>query len=655
MSRRIQARLLEQLTIRSVWEQRQRLWYEMLHDGIPRRNKPFAGAANLHLPIADNAVQKWLPYYVNSVFSRQQLASFTAMGNGGGGGELAGASSAAAEFLDWKMRKESNYPTAFARNAYYFTSTGRSLIKCRWDTAARGGKGSLAFEAVDPLFFIGDATCDSPQEMDISAHVKQLSVAGFKRMKGYKNDDETIRLIRGGENQADQWKGQEKEIREGLTSTNNKDLIVLWETYERVEAGFVVRTFSPSQPDLDLHEPFVLPLKWQGEPLHPCVGFAGEISEAGWYAPRGIPEKVAAFEAYGTKMWNEKADWLAFTNKPLFKRDPQAVLGNTGNILLKPGDVLPPGLEPAQMPAPPFSMDEEMNMARQLAEETAQVPDFGVTSEGNAKDNRTATEMQYIGSFASQGIQYKAWISSLFEGEVYKRAWALLVANAGEELAFYSSQSRKVLPQQALHDNYLIEPDAMPDAWNKQDRIKREFARFQLLRNDPRINQDALYSRFLSAEDPRLAKELYLPANLKSATESEDEAMEIGILLEGFPAAVMPGEDHQTRMQILMGKLQQLSQMPPPNTPEEGARMLMARQRLQEHYAQHFKMLQQENPAVAKQLQQAIATLDPTGPGAPGAGAPGGRQSVPTIGYDGTSAGGGLPDVNGQPAFAGAF
>jgi hypothetical protein len=658
MSKAIQQRLMDCLQVRGTWEQRQKLWYEMLHDGVPRRAKPFAGAANLHLPIADNAVQKWLPYYCNSVFSRKQLASFTPLG-----GQLAAATTAASECLDWKLRKESNFPVVWARAVYLFCATGRALIKCRWDSEARGGKGRLDFEAIDPLYFIGDATADTPQEMDVSAHVKQYSVAAYKRSKFFKQDAGLIERIRGGENQAASWKEQEKEAREGLTSSSNKDMIVLWETYERVDEGFLIRTFSPSCPEEPVRDPFLSPLSWQGEPLHPCVAFAVEIAESGWYAPRGIPEKVAAFEAYGTKMWNEKADWLAFSNKPLFERDPQAVLQNTANIGLKPGDVLPPGVKPVAIPAPPFGMDQEMNMARELAEETAQVPDFGTTQDGDQKSSRTATEMQYIGSFSAQGIQHKAWVSGIYEAEVYKRAWALLLANSSEEIAFFTSSTRQVLPQQSLTDNYLIEPDALPDSWNKQERIQREFARFSLLRNDPRINQDALYSRFLSAEDPRLAKELYLPANLKAASEAEDEAIEIGILLEGFPAAVMPGEDHQKRLQMLFGKLEQLSMMPPPQTPEEMTRMMIGRQRMQEHIAAHVKALQQENPALAKQFMAAIGALEGGAPAGPAQAEPmsmgaAPQESVP-LPDGGDLMGGelsglpGLPGLQAGPAAAG--
>lgn len=653
LSKAIQSRLLDALTQRSNWEQRQRVWYEMSRDGLKRRNKPFPGAANLHLPIADNAVEKLKPYYVNSVFSRQLLASFTPLGQAQGD-----ACAAAAQALDWKLRKESNFPRAFAHLNHLMLVCGRALLKCRWDYEARGGRGCLAFEAVDPLYFIAEAEQDDPQEMDLFAHVKQISVAKYRRMKGFIQSEELINLLRGGENQAAQWKEQEKEVREGLTSSTNKELIILWETYERVQEGFLVRTFGPGQPDRPVRKEFVLPLKWQGERLQPFVSVQCEMTEQGFYASRGVVEKVSPFEAYGTKLWNQKADWLEYCRSPLFERDPQAVHQNTANLKLAPGDCLPPGIKPATMPPPPFALDEELNTARQLAEESAQVPDFGVTPEGNAAEKRTATEMQYIGSFASQGIQYKAWISGLFEGEIYKRAWALLVANAGKEISFFSARERKVLPKQALTDNYLIEPDSMPDAWNKTQRVQRSIARFQMFKGHPNVNQEELVKSVLEDDDPRLVKRLFISSGTKAANEAEDEAIEIGILLEGYPASVMPGEDHVTRLRMLFGKLQQLSMMAPPQTPEELNRMVIGRQRMQEHIGQHLALLQQENPALARQFTAAIGVLDPAGPDSrlPIANSQGGAQSIspgPVVpGVSGPeSIGSGLPGAHtGQPA-----
>lgn len=668
VSKDIQGRLVDSLQRRNIWEQRQSVWYQMLKDGLNRRNKPFPGAANLHLPIADNAVEKIKPYDINAVFGRQQLASFTPLDQ-----QLSDATTAASECLDWQLRKNSNYPKEYAYLRHLALGCGRTVMKVRWEQrdtrfpvgVSRDGldggdaqrprpTGRLAFEAIDPLYFIAESESDSPDDMDLFCHIQQISVAKYRREKLY--DQSLVQQLRGSENQADQWKGQEKDMREGLTSTSNKELIILWQAWERVEEGWLVHTFGPSRPDVAVRPDFLAPLKWQGEPMQPFVSVQCEITEKGWYASRGVVEKVAAFEAYGTKMWNQKADWLEYSGKPLFTRDAQSVIGNTNNIRLAPGDVLPPGLTPASIPEPPFSLDNEINEARTLAEESAQVPDFGVTDESKgAQGSRTATEMQYIGSFASQGIQYRAWINSLSEGEIYKRAWALLVQFGGKELTYFSQQTRKVLPAQALHDNYLIEPDQLPDAVSKENRIKREYARFQLLRGDPRIDQDRLYTRFISAEDPRLVKELLIPGKQKAASESEDEAMEIAILMEGYPAQAMPGEDHVTRLRMLYGKLQQLSMMPPPSTTGELSKAMLARTRLHQHIAAHMALLKQENPAVFKQFAAATAALDPSAGAAGGAAATAlpGQQSVPPGDGPGGLIGGGLGGTIAQPALEG--
>jgi len=605
VSKEIQKKILELLPQRSEWEQRQRIWYEMLRDGLRRRNKPYPGAANLHLPIADNAVEKLKPYYINAVFGRHLLASFTPLHR-----EDASTATAAAEGLDWKLRKESNYPKEFGYLTHLMLGCGRVVMKCRWERR-KGGNGRLAFQAIDPLFFIGQPEHDTPDEMDYFCHVRQMSVERYKRTPGMDQSPDLLELIKGGEKQVDQWKGQEKEIREGLTGSAKDNQIVLWETWERTVNGWVVRTFSPCAPDKPVRRPFRWDLEWQGDPLQPFVTFQHELTEKGWYAPRGVVEKVASFESYGTKIWNQKADWLDYASKPLFTRSENAAIGNTLNFELKPGQALPPGLTPAAMPPPPISLDEEINSIRAMAEEAVQLPDFGVTPEGDKKESRTATEMQYIGSFASQGIQHRSFINGLFEGEIYKRAWAYLVKFGGEELVYFSAQSRKVLPKQAMHDNYLVEPDATPDGWDRGMRAKRSVARYQMFKGHPNVEQGELVKTVLEDDDPRLVKRLYVDTGSKAANEAEDEAIEIGILLEGFPAAANPGEDHPTRLRILFGKLQQQSMMPPPSTPEEAQRMAIGIKRMHEHIAAHMKLLQQENPAMAKQFSSAIGMVDP--------------------------------------------
>lgn len=124
MARTLHDQVWQALKDRQVWEERQRVFYALRRDGLRRRNKPFKGAADLHLPIVDNAVEKLKPYYINGIFGRQQLASFTPLRR-----QLGEASAQAAECLDWKLRKESNFPEAVAHVFDLKLVCGRGVLK----------------------------------------------------------------------------------------------------------------------------------------------------------------------------------------------------------------------------------------------------------------------------------------------------------------------------------------------------------------------------------------------------------------------------------------------------------------------------------------------------------------------------------------------
>lgn len=624
MEKAIHEKVWQALKDRGTWEERQRVFYALVRDGLRRRNKPFKGASDLHLPIVDNAIAKLMPYDVNNTFGRERLASFTTMQSG-----LQEAGAQAAECLDWHLKKRSNFAVEFAQGKFSAKVSGRGILKVRWNPYRK----RLEFESVDPLYFVMPKGADTIDEADWFTHIKRISVGQYRREKRYEQGDEVLGLIRGGDKQEEFTKTQEKEYREGINGTKNEDEIILWEIYERVAEGWRVSTIAPCSPETKVRAPFLLNYKFQDEPWQPFVAFSEEITEKGWYAPRGTAEKLAAFEAYGCKLWNSKADWLEYSSKPLFTQDVNAAAGtNTANIKLRPGEVLPPGMQAAAMPQPPFELDNEMNMVRQLAEETAGSPDFGVGQEKGAEGgdkSRTATEWNYLGSFANQGIQYRGWISSLSEGEVYWRAWALLVQFDGARLAMVTSGETKTLPEQAIHDQYLIEPDTTPDSWNKQQRVQRAVARFQMFRADPDIDQIELKRSVLEADDPRLVKKLLIGQSIKSGEEAEDEAKEIAVMLLGFPATVNPGEDHALRLKVLFGFMQHAPRLGIPMTPA-------AVQRMQEHTAQHLMMLQQQNPQAGKQMLQAVEAVDPvltegTGSGAVPAIGPGSEAAEPLV------------------------
>jgi hypothetical protein len=155
------------------------------------------------------------------------------------------------------------------------------------------------------------------------------------------------------------------------------------------------------------------------------------------------------------------------------------------------------------------------------------------------------------------------------------------------------------MPEQAMHDEYLITPGGAADDWDKQSKLQKAVQRYEALKGAPNINQDELVKDVLDADDGRLSKRLLMPQNQRLAMEAEDEAMEIVILTDGFPASVKPGEDHLTRIQVLLGWMQKQGMQRKPVDP-------IAKQRIHQHLIEHLKYLQQLNPQAYKGLMQQI-------------------------------------------------
>ena len=60
MAKKLHERIDGALKDRTEWEERQRIWYAMRRNGV-RRPRREAWQADMHLPIADNAIEKLKP------------------------------------------------------------------------------------------------------------------------------------------------------------------------------------------------------------------------------------------------------------------------------------------------------------------------------------------------------------------------------------------------------------------------------------------------------------------------------------------------------------------------------------------------------------------------------------------------------------------
>ena len=126
--------------------------------------------------------------------------------------------------------------------------------------------------------------------------------------------------------------------------------------------------------------------------------------------------------------------------------------------------------------------------------------------------------------------------------------------------------------------------------------------RFQLLQNNPFVNQSELVRDLIAADDPQDVKRIHMDHETQSADQSEDQATEITRMMIGFPSQVKPVDDDAVHLTILRGFVERRI------AANEGIDAEMATLLLN-HANLHFRQLQQKNPDQAKQLEEPMQQM----------------------------------------------
>jgi hypothetical protein len=581
---------------RLPWEQKQRIYSTMRHEGLRRRNKPFPTAADSHYPAIDMAIRKQKPFWLGQVMAGNRLASFVSIKP-----QADTLAEAAADWFNFRVFQKSNFLQKIRVVVDVMLLRGRGILKTTTDPF---NQHALVFEAIDPMFLLVPDDAVDIEDADEFVHIQQWTVPKYQANRRFDQSPETIKQIRGVQ-QTDTLLQylRDKQLREGITHSTDENKIVLWEHWVKTPNGYTIYTYSPQNPDLEIRKPYGCSYKVDGKVSLPFTSFAAEIKDEGWYSPRGLAELLAPVEAYMTKLWNEKADAITFSNRPVLTADGE--IPNVANLRWQPGEIIPMNLRGVQMPAPPLSYDQELMFAASIGEQQAMTPDFGISDLSNNASGkpRTATENERISALQSAGMNDNAMMFRNSLTKVYRHIWGLMVQFKGDDFSYYAAGNVGVMPESALHDAYLIFPDGSPDGWNRQKKMQMAIARMQAFQNNPNVSMEELTKEALNADDPRLALKAFIPTNQKANSEAEQEAIDILVLKEGYPAAVMPGEDHATRIWIDFTWLMKQGQTGAPLDP-------VVAQRVQQHMAVHFQYLKQTDPQTAKMLAQKIAAAE---------------------------------------------
>lgn len=544
---KLHSNILQDVKLRNKWETKMVDFYRMRHQGIRRKQKPWNNAADLHFPLIDTNIEKLKPLFFQQIVGMDEVATFVPMRQ-----QLASSTATASGWFDYKLRERTNLQTESLTWIDYALMSGRGPIKVTWNAK----KAQVEYTAIDPMYLIVPPHTRDIQDADRVVHVMPMSIAAYKRSGLYKADDATMEKITSADDDvsipgmADS--ASARRLREGITHDTRTDFIILWEVYERDEAGkWIMYTFCPTAEDLDLREPMELPYE---HGMVPFVDFAYEIKDSGWYSPRGVAEILAPFEAALCHTWNQKHDSMQLFNKPVFRSERD--VPNTMNLRVGPGQILPVGLQPVTMPAPPMSFDEEMTGVRSIAEQRVSNPDYGMGQVIDTKNRRTATEISAIGAQSQQAGDLRARLFRMALGRLYKMSWELLLQYDAQDLAYRFQEDSLQVDIMALHSKYHIEPKGGVNEVNKQLLLQKAIQRKQIFEKSPWISQPELDKSILELDDPSLIKRVFTDPNQKQIDEQSDETKNIPALLIGGKIAVKQGDNYSLRIGTIMQFLQ---------------------------------------------------------------------------------------------------
>jgi hypothetical protein len=593
MSRKLYEKVMDDLTSRKGWEDKQRVWYEMRHNGLRRRNKPFPSAADLHYPLADSQIDKLKPFYFAQIWGSDLLASFISKAQ-----QSAENTQAAAAWFHYQVVQNTNFFDESLSGIDNMLTAGNQMLWFWWDEYAQ----ELVFDAVDPVFCIVPPNTTDLQKADRVTRVLQLSPDAYALREDYDQTADFVKRITG-KGPDEPTKVDSKYEREGITRGESAEQIVLFEIWVREKDGWRVHTKSPLTPDADVKAPYVCTYRMNGKPFLPAIDTPMEIKDKGYYASRGVVERVAAFEAYICRTWNEKADAMTFLNRPIFTHEGEQI--NLNNVRIVPGQIVGKNLKAVQMPAPAISFDMEMASTRSAAEDVTNMPDFGMTKKGSGKDPRTATEINAVGNLMGMSTDLRARIYRKRLTLLYRMCWSILREKKAADLSYFMADQTDQMqqaPKEALHDNYLIEPDGSPDSWNKPQRMQKAVARYQMFKGSPYIDQGELHKSVLEEDDARLVRRLYVEPETTNADQQEDQAMELAILEMGYPARVKPVDDDAVHLGVVLGRYEMKLKLDQPISALEW-------QRANEHMEAHLQQMRQRNPKLFKETAAKVQRM----------------------------------------------
>jgi hypothetical protein len=578
--------VLAALQDRETWDERQAIFYDLLHDGLPRGDKPFPGAADMHYPLCDDVVDLFKPFYSASR-ATNPLARFIGME-----GTASKNAPSMADWFDYQLREKSNFSTEIPHADHYMLASGRGVIKTIWDKDAE----AIRFNAIQPTAFAAPADCNDLREAPWLLHILTFTRDAYEDMPNYRQGEEFVTSITGGEQKSGDTKEETKYDREGITRPRHANQVILWEIWRKTkEKKWEYITISPLHPEEPARDWIACDYE-HGEA--PFTSFQFEVTEKGWYAPRGITEILAPFEMALCRMWNEKLDCTTFYNRPMFEADGTRSELEGTNIEARPGEIIPHGLKPVKWGEPPIDFTIEMQNTRSIAEKRIKVPDFGIANQTRPGGNRTAREIEEVSTITTQNVGHRGTLYQLSLTRLYRQAYALLCQYGKKKIEYVSDKTARQLDGNLFKSRWEIHPATGPDSWNRGAVLQRAYARFGQLRGDPFIDQGELRRDLLEKDEPGLLERLFVAPESDGQDQQEAQAIELAVIAEGYVPRVKDGDNHAAHIATCAGWIEMRS--------KANALHPYIKRKVNAHIADHLKKWGETDPKAAAVAAKSI-------------------------------------------------
>lgn len=608
MDKKLYDQINAALKDRGSWENKQTLLTTMRNTGVKRTSKPYANAPDLHYKLGDTLVNKIKPLYVQQLYGGETIASFVSLRT-----QDEEATSSANYWFDYQLKQKTNFEREMFVTADQIEERGAVVVKVRWNSKSN----RLEFCECEPLNIIVPEGTEELCDADFLVHVIPMSEAQYCENSNFNQDEDFIKSIKGKGTSAESGRDNlqsVKQLREGITHSDNKDTIILWEIYERDRKGkrIKVNTVSPVLPweENEVRSEFGLPYNkgvFKDGYRIPFTKFRAEIKDKGFYSERGTVEVTASHESSLNKLWNQRHQWGDFHNNPTYTTDKP--VANPSNVKTGPGRILGDGLKPNFPPPIPSSLMEEMEFTRGIAEQRVQIPDLGASTHlvpgGGKGGGVTATQINAIVGQSGQSNDLRSRIFRMDLGELLNMAWSILIQYCKADFNYLLDGKMQQVPQNALHDQYEIQPNGSPDSWNKGAQLQKRIGQAQIWAQGPMaqyVAWDEVTKWIMEADDVRLVKRLYRDPGITQGNQADKQAMECVLMLQGYGPTVDQSDDDIVHIQTACGLAQRRMAVNEPVTPEF-ARLMLA------HNGKHHDQAMQKKTPELKQVTSQFMPL----------------------------------------------